>query len=318
MTVTARGSKGQIGFCFETTYGQTPASPNGILLPINSETLSAKQNIIEPATITGRRDPVRPGRGNIDVSGGLVVPIQEIPIGYLLAAMFGAPTTTGTGAPYTHVFKVHDDMPSFLVERQLPDAGAYFLYNGCKVSKFSMELGGDGELTGSIDIIGATETVNAASFDSSLTSTASNKFSNFQGSVEEGGAASAIIVSASLNIDFGLDGDYYAIGGQGTRAGIAEGLVQVSGSIRAFFKNKTLLDKAINDTTSSLKLKLTNGTHSLEFFMEEVIYERNSPGISGSKGILIELPYRAFYQSGVGNSVIVATLINSQASYTTA
>ncbi|MBP2658491.1 MAG: hypothetical protein H6Q69_1523, partial [Firmicutes bacterium] len=66
---------------------------------------------------------------------------------------------------------------------------------------------------------------------------------------------------------------------------------------------------------SSLKFKFTNGTHSLQFFMEEVIFQQTSPGIESEKGIYINLPFKAFYDSDIGGSAIVATLVNGYASY---
>ena len=90
------------------------------------------------------------------------------------------------------------------------------------------------------------------------------------------------------------------------------------GSIKALFQDTVLLNKAVNNTQSSLKFKFTSGAHSLQFFMEEVIFQQTSPGIESEKGISINLPFKAFYESGAGGSAIVATLVNGYASYATA
>ena len=127
----------------------------------------------------------------------------------------------------------------------------------------------------------------------------------------------AIVTEASLTADFGLDGNTYTIGGNGCRTDLPEGILQVSGSIKAFFGDTVLLNKAVNNTKSSLKFKFTSGTHSLQFFMEEVIFQQTSPGIESEKGIYINLPFKAFYDSGTGGSAIVATLVNGYASYAT-
>ncbi|MBP2656955.1 MAG: hypothetical protein H6Q73_4524, partial [Firmicutes bacterium] len=87
---------------------------------------------------------------------------------------------------------------------------------------------------------------------------------------------------------------------------------------KAFFEDAVLLKKAINNTQTSLKFKFTSGTHSLGFYMEEVIFQQTSPGIESDKGIMINLPFKAFYSSGSGDSIIVATLVNSKASYAVA
>jgi len=50
--------------------------------------------------------------------------------------------------------------------------------------------------------------------------------------------------------------------------------------------------------------------------MEEVVIQQSYPGIESQKGIMINLPFKTFYDSGSGDSIIVATLANSKASYT--
>ncbi len=311
----AKGFKAQLVAAFESAYGQTPASPAGIKLPVNTAQVKSKQNFIEANTITGRRDPSEPLRGNVDVSGAIVVPVDEVAIGYWLKAMFGAPTTTGSADPYTHVFKPGLTQPSLVLEQGFTDIGVYELFNGCKVSKFGLTLGGDAELVANIDVLGAKETVATAAFAATPTSPVFNRFSNYQATIQEGGANIATVTNATVNIEFGLEGDNYAVGNAGCRSELPEGLMKISGNIKAFFDSKTLLDKALNGTESSLSFKLTNGAHSLELLLPEVVYERNSPGIEGSKGILIDLPYRAFFGNNAQNAALVATLKNGQVSY---
>lgn len=311
----AQGYRGQLAMDFETTYNTTPASPNGIGMPIQSSKLGSKQNLSEDKTIRGRRDPAQPSLGNVDVSGNIAVPVDEIAIGYWLKAIFGAPTTTGSADPYTHVFKPGLTQPSLVLEQGFTDIGQYFLFNGCKVSKFSLSLGGDADLSASIDVMGGKQTISSTSFDSTLVAIALKKFSNFQASVTEGGSNLATITKADLTIDMGLDGDTYVLGGNGYRGSVNEGLISVSGTITALFDSVTLLNKAIAGTTSSIVLKLTSGTHSLEFKMPEIMYERNTPSIDGPKGVLIDLPFKAFYRASTENAVVVATLVTSQATY---
>ena len=315
----AKGYNSQLALGYETTYGKTPTSIKGYNIPFNQSKIGIKQNLIESSTIRGRRDKEQPAVGNIDVSGSIVVvPIDQVGIGFWLRAMFGSPTTTGSGDPYTHVFKVKNSQPSLVLEQQYPDITTYEMFNGCKANKFSFTYGGDTELTAQIDLMGAKRTIGATPFASALTDVPLLKFSNFQGTIEEGGSQLAIVNEASLNVDFGLDGNAYTIGGGGYRTELPEGYLQVSGSIKAFFEDTVLLNKAINNTKTSLNFKFASGAHSLRFYMEEVMIQQTSPGIESEKGIIINLPFKAFYNSGTGGSVLVATLVNNYASYVTA
>lgn len=311
----AKGAKAQLLMCFESTYNTTPTTPAAIKMPIISSSLKSTQNLIDSALITGRRDPTPPARGNIDVGGSVEVPIDEVGIGHWLKLGFGAPTTTGAADPYSHVFKIGDTMPSAVLEQGFTDIAAYELFNGIKMSKMAISFGGDGELTAKIDLLGGKETIGATSVDATPDTITITKLGNFQASLKEGGSSIATVLSCDLNFDFGLDGDTYAIGGAGFRTAIEEGLVQISGTIKAFFENTTLLNKAINGTESSLEITLTNGTHSLAIKLPEIIYERNSPGIDGPKGVNIELPFKAYYQNSADANAAIITLVNAQASY---
>jgi len=311
----AQGYRGQLRMAFETTYNQTPAVPNAILMPIQSSKIKSKQNLAEDKTITGRRDPAQPGMGFIDVSGSVAVPMDEIGIGDWLKAIFGDPVTTGTADPYTHVFKPGLSQPSLVLEQAFPDIGQYFLFNGCKVSKLGLSFGGDGDLTASIDVMGAKETISTTSFDDTPTQIPLTKFGNFQASISDNGVDLAVVTKCDLNLDMGLDGDTYVLGGGGFRGSVNEGIIGVSGNITALFTDAVLLNKAMAGSTSKIALKLTNGTHSLEFKMPELMYERNSPTIDGPKGVVVELAFKAFYRNSVENAVIVVTLVNGQATY---
>jgi hypothetical protein len=311
----ARGYRAQLLVAFENTFGETPEAPKAKKMPINSAQIKGKQSLIESNTIRGRRDPAEPVKGNVDISGPLVVPVDEVAMGYWLKAMFGDPSTTGSGDPYIHVFKPGNRQPSLVIEQGFTDVNVYELYNGCKVANFSLTLGEEAELTATIELMGARETLGETSFASNQVELSCPKFHNYQASVQEDGSDIAVITSATLNIDFGLAGDSYALGSAGYRSDIPEGLMKITGNIKAFFENRLLLDKAVRGDKSSLKFILTNQEHSLELFLPEVIYERTSAGIEGAKGIMIELPFTAFYDNNMQEAAVIATLINGQASY---
>jgi hypothetical protein len=314
----AKGFNAQFIMGVETEFGEMPATAAGVKLPVNSAQIKSKQSFIETDTITGNRSSAAPARGNIDVAGTVVIPVDEEAIGYWLKAMFGNPTTTppATGQTvYTHLFTPGLEQASLVLEQGFPDIGVFELFNGCKINKFALNLGGDAELTASIDVIGASEKIQNASFCAAPVTVNWSRYSNFQASLQEGGAALATVTNASLNVEFGLGGDNYTIGGNGFRTAIPEGIIKVSGEIKAFFENKILLDKAINGAETSLAFKLTNSGNSLEFVLGEVVYERNSPVIEGTKGIVIDLPYRAYYQNSAQGGIITATLVNAKTAY---
>lgn len=302
---------------FETTFGADPGTPAGFRMPVNTFNLRSTRAKNTAQTITGTRNPVKPFDGNLRDSGEGVIPVDANAFAYWLKAMFGAPTTTGTG-PYTHTFKVGDNMPSEVMEISFSDGAIFNTYakhNGCKIANFSMNIGGDGELTANIGIEAANETYSGTPYDSTPTVLSLDRFNNYQAVLVEDGATLQKVTEMDFSIDFGLDTELYTIGDGGTRGAIPEGIMAVTGNITALFQDMNLLNKAINSTETSLVVTFTSGTKSLEFALNEIQLERKTPGIEGPKGVKLSLPWTAYMDDHAAASVVVATLINDVASY---
>ena len=124
----------------------------------------------------------------------------------------------------------------------------------------------------------------------------------------------------NLAFENGNDGDQYLLGGGGERADIPEGMVKVSGTLKARFSDLTLYNKAVAHTNSSLKLGWVLGTgdgsagnESIEFYIPELVFSPAAPGITGPKGIVIDLPFEGFYEDSSEASALQITLMNTQA-----
>lgn len=311
-----RGYLSELVLDFESTFGADPGVADGQKVPFNSFGLVARRAKNQAQTLTGTRHPVAPFDGNLDSSGDAVIPVDVRNFGFWLRAMFGAPTTTGTD-PYTHVFKPGNVQPSLVADLKYADPTAALMYakhNGVKVSTFGMEIGGDGELVANLGLLGASRTKGASAYDATAADRLSfSRFSNFQAAIEEGGASIAYVTGLSFDIDFGLDPDQYVIGGGGVRGDIPEGALGISGTLTALFQSDSLLEKAINSTESSLKATFTSGAHSLEIFFPELQYEEADPPVNGPQGLLLELPFMAYYNDNSDTSSLKVTLVNDQA-----
>jgi hypothetical protein len=240
----------------------------------------------------------------------------------VITAAYAAETFAGTetiqAKTYTHVFTVGDTMPSFLLERKMTDGSSFNNYVrslGCKVSSFSMDVGGDGELTANLGILGASETDETSAHDADPTTLSIARAQNFHAALEEGGASYAYAPSLSISLDFGLDADQYCIGDGGVRGDLPEGIIAVSGTLTALFRSTTLIAKALASTESSLKVTLTKDWRSIAFEFPELQYARTAPAINGPKGILLELPFQGYYDDGADASAVKITLVNDVAAY---
>lgn len=310
-----RGANADIMIGFESTYGTVATV--GYIMPFNSCGLVGVKARNVPATLTGTRNPVSPFSGNQDVSGSIVVPADSDAMAYWLNAMFGNPSTTGAD-PYVHEFKIGASMPSFSLEKAFEDLATddYERFVGCKISTFAITVGGDGELICSMDVLGSKQTEETSAFDASPTTITLDRVNNDDAAINEGGGALNNSSEVSININFGLDPNQFVIGGGGVRGDIPEGIVAVTGNLKTLFEDKTLLDKAIGDTETSLKITITASANSiLELELEELLYAVNGVPVEGPQGLLVDLDFSGYYTDGSEASAIVARITNNVATY---
>lgn len=311
----AKGSLSQVTIQKETTFGVAPVTPNAQLLYYSTCSLALDRGQEQDDTLRSNRNPTQAMRGKDEVSGDLTANMQAYN-GLLLLGLMGDVTTTGAEAPYTHLFKVGDELPSFLIEKGFVNIGQYFRYLGCKINSMKVSFSPAGKQQITYSIMGAQEVTASAAFDTTPTDLTYAPFDGFSlGTLEEGGAAIADIASVDLEMSNDLDGDQYFLGGEGKRADIPEGTVSVTGTMTARFTDLALYTKAINNTTTSLKLIFARGTglgtagnESLEFYIPELTFTPKAPPISGPKGIVVELPFVGFHGTDAGASALQITL----------
>ncbi|MBI9092197.1 MAG: hypothetical protein JEZ12_23540 [Desulfobacterium sp.] len=312
---TGAASKVLLGFQADATTVAT----DGFVMPVNKSNLKSNRNQITPATIRGNLNPTEPSDGNLSVSGGIDIPVDSIAMWYWLKAAFGAPTTTGAGSPFTHVFKAGDPLaprPYFTIEHQFLDLAIpeYFLYTGCKINSMSLSMGADAELVATLNTVAISETPGISSFDAAPTTVTMSRLKNNQMTLKEGGSAIANAKTLDCTISWNCDTDQYVIGGGGSLGSVPDGVMTAEGNLSSLFQDMSLLTKAMNSTESSLEATFSaSASSSLALKFPEIKYTRNSPGIEGPKGIVVNLPYGAYYDNAVEGTSVQATLINTEA-----
>lgn len=321
MATHQKGTTTVISVGEEATPGT--AATTGFKLPVNSDTMSATFTRTTPATLTGSRNPAQPFKGNTEVTGNIVIPVDIAAMWYWLQLMFGDPTTSGTGDPYSHVFKVGDTMPHFTHQKAFTDLDTDVFYQAvrCKVSSAEISLGANAgdELTMTLNVVGGDETgESSTAFSVSETAISlSERLNNADATLTEGGGACSIATAFNIRIDFGLD-PKRVISSGGLVESIPENTVTVSGSITFLYTDdaETVIAKGANDTESALVLTLTSASdsnHSLIFDIGELLYSYKSPEVNGPSGLEVTLDFAAYYDNDADASVIKITLNNADA-----
>ena len=320
---TAKGSDVQLLLIEESTWGTTPATPAAYKIPISGVGGDwFRRTLNDNPTLRANRNPTAPVRGNVQVNGSFQHPLNLAPFGWLMKHGIGLPavSTTATGV-YAHLSKMGfsgasaGDLPTGLTfEIGFTDIAQYHIYTGCKINSLGFSATSEGVCLVDVGIIGQDFADDTDSLDASPTSYTDSPIDHFLCTVQEGGAPSGIVTDVSLQINNNLDA-LYVVGSAGQLGDLQEGIGSVTGSITALFQNATLLDKAVDNTESSLQLKWTSGASSLQIDIPELIYEPASPSVSGPAGVKITLNFRGYYANDGDATALKATLTNTVAAY---
>ena len=186
-----------------------------------------------------------------------------------------------------------------------------------------MSIKPEGFIETTFSFMGASTTETTTSFDASPTdysaSAVGGAFTGFVATIKENGVALGECTEIELNLENNLDGNVFVVDGTGQRYSMPEGLVKISGTIKALFSNMTLYNRAINNTETSIQITLTQGTgagsannEKIDIWLDEVLFEPNAPVISGPGGILVEMPFISYYQDNASASSLRIILWNTQ------
>lgn len=316
----ARGQQFALTLYEESSYNTDPGSPSGQKIYVVTMGVKAAKGRVQNATLNGRV-PGKPAPANINVSGPLVTYVNPESIGTLLKHAIGSVNDSGAD-PYTHTFTPGDLPTGFILEKDFGGSVAstarYEKFGGCRMNSLNLIMPKEGWPTLNFDVLGASRAFGSAPLDATPDDNGATPFHMHESSLNEGGASIAVVTNGNIQIANNLVTDNYTVGNDGERYNAPEGFAVISGSITALFEDKTLLDKAINDTDTSLKIVLTRGdgggTAGNEEFSLEVqnmLYEEDSPPIDGPAGIMQTLNFHG-YLSGA-NTGIEAILKNAVA-----
>ena len=288
---TARGSRHGVSFIQEVTFGVTPDTPEMIRAPHTDCGLELSKETYQSQTLRPDRQQELPRMGKNNVAGPLDFEFSPTTYDSLLeGALFGTWDAD--------VLKLGTDLKSYTVERQFEDIGVYEVFRGNMVNSMSMAINTDGLVTGSFGLMGKSLEVPSASLDTTPTDSGTfTPFDSYTGVIKEGGTAIAVITSFDFSIENGVTPSF-VIGSRDANT-MTAGRVAVSGTISAYFADKTLLEKFINVTRTSIELQLgedaTIGTYTFDFPLVTLTSASNPT--SGDGDVMLSIGFEATYDS---------------------
>lgn len=299
----AVGSRRQLIYVAESTWGTTPATPvckvlrntggNGIQL--NRDTLQSNEMRSDRAVADVKQGNKKPS---------LTVPFEFSASSYdelLESALFGTWTA--------NVLKQGVTLKSLSIEEGHVDLNQYQVLTGAVVNNLSLSVKVNSIVTGSFGIIGKDASAYSgtsidATPDPAPTTT---PFDSYTGSLKEGGATIAVVTGIDLTLNNNIE-QLFTLFNDATHQ-IAPGRAQVSGNVSLYFESTSLINKYINDTPTSLEFTLHDGAgNSYTFLVPRVKFSGYDKAISENQ-IVITLPFQGLYDSTEGTALKVTRVI---------
>lgn len=296
MTI-ATGSRHNLSYVVEATFGTTPSSPGFTPIRHTGTTLGLSKDAVESEELREDRQVAHFRHGNKSVTGDINFELSYGGLDALLEA-----TLCGTWA--TNVLKAGTTRRSYTVERHHQDIGKYLRSTGCQFNTMSLSVAPNSMVTGSFGIIGSGFSTSGSALGSATYSAESTTapFDSFSGSITEGGSAIAIITALELNIDNGMEA-LYVVGSADTLLP-SIGKSSVTGSVTAYFENTALLDKFVAETTSAIQFTLTDAAgNDYIVLLPKVKYNSGNPEVSGPGAITVTLDFVALYNSSDASQI---------------
>lgn len=319
--IRASGADAQLLGAFETVYGSAPNGAGGGVyrkLSFKSHALGSEQPLGTDPLLGMGRDAQDPYYDAISVSGDIVVPVDLRGIGFWLKGLFGAPVTTGTAAPYTHVFTSGGLLPSLALQvgHMAVDPQVHFAHAGVKLGSVALQMARTGAVNATISAIAQGETQGSAALDAAPEEFALTRFSAGTGSIKLNGTQVAAVTGGNLTFSNNIEG-VETIRDDGKIDGVDENEATATGGLTVRFGPDSPLRAAVAAQTPvalEYAYAIPASAHLLKFTLPRVYLPKPKNEISGPGGIEATYNWQAA-RDPVAGHLLRVTLINDVEEY---
>lgn len=296
MTI-ATGSRHSMAYVAETVYGTPPATP--VFKPIRhtGTTLGLSKDSIQSEEIRADRQISDLRHGNKSSAGDVNTELSYGSFDDFLEAAMG-----GTWA--TDVLKAGVLRRSFTIERFFSDITLYNRFTGAEVNTLSISVAPNtitsatfGMMAQGMDV---DETIITGATYASATTT--SPFDSFTCTLLEGGVGINVVTSLDINLDNGEENTFVLCSDETLQPSI--GRSNVTGSMSVYFENKTLLEKFINETESSINLTIEDPAgNEYEILLPRIKYNSGQPDVTAEGPITLTMDYQALLDPITGTNI---------------
>ncbi len=293
----AQGSRTQLAYVVESTYGTTPASPAMVSLPFVTHSVDLTKTRVQSAEITPDRMPRVDRHGQRTVTGDIAVEMRPADYDFLLEdALFGSFSA--------NVLNTGNSVSSFSLEDGALDISQYRVFSGCMVNTMQMSIAPNQMTTATFGIIGKNMVQSGTALDASVTAASGNEpFDSFSGAIEEGGTAIAYVNSIDFTLNNNLNPSFVL--GSVTTPQMEFGMSTLEGTMTVFYQDAALINKFLNETESSLQIVLDDRVAGKNYtlLMPRIKINGAAVPVGSPTSRLITVPFVALRDSSTGTQL---------------
>ena len=298
MTI-ANGAQHSLHYVAEVTYGTTPSTPSFKPLPHTGTTLAITKDAVESEKLRGDRQVEDFRHGNKTVGGDITAELEYGAFDdFLEAALCGTWTTD--------VLKAGTTRRSFSIQRKFADLATpeFHTYKGCEINTLSLSVSPNAMVGVTFGIVGKDLTLATAAIAGSTFAADAGEvpFDSFTGSITEGGSSIATVTAIEMALENGIE-PLFSVGSQTTNRP-AIGRSRLTGTLTTYFESKTLYEKFLNETSSSIVLTLTDvDGNDYIITIPNVKYNSGQPDVAGEGAITIAMEFVGLYNSSDASQI---------------
>jgi hypothetical protein len=293
----SQGSRTQLAYVVESTYGTTPATPAMVSLPFVTHSVDLTKTRVQSAEITPDRMPRIDRHGQRTVTGDISVEMRPADYDFLLeAALFGAFSS--------NVLNTGTTVSSFTLEDGALDITQYRAFTGCMVNTMQMSIAPNQMTTATFGIMGKNMTQSTSPLDASLTAASNNEpFDSFSGAISEGGSTIAYVNTIDFTLNNNLN-PTFALGSV-TTPQMEFGMSTLEGTMTVFYQDAALITKFLNETESALSIVLDDRVAGLNytFLMPRIKINGAAVPVANPASRLLTIPFVALRDSSTGTQL---------------
>lgn len=293
----AQGSRSQITYIPEVTFGTTPGTPTMIEIPLETHSIELSKERLQINDLQSDRMTRVDRHGNRSAAGDITCTLRAGDYDAFLESAFFSTFATNT-------LKIGTTLKSFTLEDGALDIGQYRAFTGMAVSQMTMNISPNNPVRTTFSFVGSNATQSGTSLDATPTAASTNQpFDSYTGSITVSGGAVNVVSSMDITINNSLS-PTFVIGSDSTPQ-LEYGRAQVEGTITVYYEDDTFLNRFLNETTAPIVIALSDvgSANTYTFTFPACKFNSGSVPVADEQSRLITMSFVAIYDSGSSTNV---------------